>query len=77
MRLVTFSDGKATRIGALQGDAVLDITAADPALPKDMLGLIAGGAAMLAAARDAVARAPVVAAARLLAGIAVPQRLAP
>jgi len=29
MRLVTFSDGKATRIGALQGDAVLDITAAD------------------------------------------------
>ncbi|NCY26036.1 MAG: fumarylacetoacetate hydrolase, partial [Alphaproteobacteria bacterium] len=49
MRLVTFSDGNATRIGALQGEAVLDITAADSALPKDMLGLIAGGAAMLAA----------------------------
>jgi len=74
MRLVTFSDGKATRIGALQGDAVLDITAADPALPKDMLGLIAGGAAMLAAARDAAARAPVVAAARLLAPIPRPPK---
>ena len=74
MRLVTFSDGMGTRIGALDGEAVLDITAADPALPRDMLALIAGGTVSLAAAKAAAAKAPVVTGAKLLAPIPRPPK---
>ncbi len=69
MRLVTFSDAHGARIGVLDGDAVRDLHAADPHLPRDMIGLIAGGVPALAAARAAAARAPVVADAKLLAPI--------
>jgi 2-keto-4-pentenoate hydratase/2-oxohepta-3-ene-1,7-dioic acid hydratase in catechol pathway len=42
MRLVTFEtgDGSGPRVGALDGDSVLDLTAADPNLPTDMVDLI-------------------------------------
>ena len=44
MRLVTFSDAAGVRIGALdEAGALRDITAVAPSLPRDMLGLIAGG----------------------------------
>ncbi|MBY0338316.1 MAG: fumarylacetoacetate hydrolase family protein [Acetobacteraceae bacterium] len=67
MRLVTFDDGKGARVGALSPrDEVLDLAAADPGLPRDMLGLIALGAE---AARAAAARAPVATGAKLLAPI--------
>ncbi len=74
MRLVTFSDAGGTRIGALDGEAVLDITAVDGSLPRDMLALIAGGAATLAGARAAAAHAPKVQGARLLAPIPRPPK---
>ncbi|MEO1080254.1 MAG: fumarylacetoacetate hydrolase family protein [Pseudomonadota bacterium] len=43
MRLVTFSDGASTRIGALRGDRVVDFSLADPGLPGDMIALLRGG----------------------------------
>ncbi|CAH0211404.1 fumarylacetoacetate hydrolase family protein [Roseomonas sp. CECT 9278] len=75
MRLVTFRDGKGTRIGALDdAGKVLDLAAADASLPRDMLALIAGGEATLAAARAAEATAPVAADAVLLAPIPRPAK---
>lgn len=43
MKLATFKDGKGTRIGLVEGNEVLDLTAADPELPKDMISLLALG----------------------------------
>jgi len=75
VRLVTFSDSQGVRIGALdEAGRVLDLAAADPALPREMLALIAGGPAALAAARAAAERAPVAEGARLLAPIPRPAR---
>ncbi|MBR0670841.1 fumarylacetoacetate hydrolase family protein [Neoroseomonas soli] len=73
MRLVTFRDARGTRIGALdEAGKVLDLLAADVALPRDMLGLIAGGDAALAAARAAEDKAPVAEGAVILAPIPRP-----
>lgn len=73
MRLVTFRDGKGTRIGALdETGQVLDLLAADAALPRDMLALIAGGS--LAAARKAAEAAPVAQGATILAPIPRPAK---
>ncbi|MEO3473895.1 fumarylacetoacetate hydrolase family protein [Roseomonas sp. CAU 1739] len=73
MRLVTFRDGKGTRIGALDdAGKVLDLLAVDAALPRDMLALIAGDA--LAAARAAEVRAPVAEGATILAPIPRPAK---
>ena len=75
MRLVTFKDARGLRVGALDGHgAVRDLTAADASLPRDMVGLIAGGAAAWAAARDAAARAPVAEGAVLCALIPRPAK---
>lgn len=80
MRLVTFSDGDERRIGVLgDGDKVLDLAAARPDLPRDMLGFIALGDRALGAAGDAVAEAPKdalipVSAVNLLAPIPRPAR---
>ncbi|MBP0464945.1 fumarylacetoacetate hydrolase family protein [Roseomonas sp. PWR1] len=75
MRLVTFRDGKGTRIGALDdAGKVLDLAAADGTLPQGMLALIAGGTAALDAARAAAARAPVAEGATLLAPIPRPAK---
>jgi 2-keto-4-pentenoate hydratase/2-oxohepta-3-ene-1,7-dioic acid hydratase in catechol pathway len=73
MRLVTFRDGRGTRIGALDATGkVLDLLAADASLPRDMLALIAGDG--LAAARAAAETAPVVADATILAPIPRPAK---
>lgn len=75
MRLVTFRDGKGTRIGALdEAGKVLDLAAADPALPREMLALIGGGEVALAAARAAQATAPVAEGAAILAPIPRPAK---
>ncbi len=55
MHLVTFTRGGKGRVGALEGGTVFDLSALDGSLPAEMLGLIRGGAAALAAARGAVA----------------------
>ncbi len=47
MRLATFSDGASPRIGAVVGDAVVDLSSLAP----DMLSLIDGGPTLLAQAR--------------------------
>lgn len=56
MRLVTFRQAGAVKIGALieQGNLIVDFRAADATLPADMLGFIAAGPAALQAARAAV-----------------------
>jgi 2-keto-4-pentenoate hydratase/2-oxohepta-3-ene-1,7-dioic acid hydratase in catechol pathway len=75
MRLVTFKDPRGVRIGALDGQgAVRDLAAADTSLPRDMIGLIAGGATAWAAAQKAAARAPVAEGAALLAPIPWPAK---
>jgi 2-keto-4-pentenoate hydratase/2-oxohepta-3-ene-1,7-dioic acid hydratase in catechol pathway len=75
MRLVTFSDAAGVRIGALdKAGALRDITAVAPSLPRDMLGLIAAGPAALAAAQDALGKAPIVAGAKILAPIPRPPK---
>lgn len=75
MRLVTFRDGKGTRIGALdEAGRVLDLAAADAALPREMLALIAGGDAALRAARAAEVTAPVAEGAAILAPIPRPAK---
>jgi 2-keto-4-pentenoate hydratase/2-oxohepta-3-ene-1,7-dioic acid hydratase in catechol pathway len=53
MKLVTFTHAGATRIGVVAGDAVVDLAAADPALPRTMIGLLEAGASAL----EAVGRA--------------------
>ncbi len=43
MRLVTFYNGDTTRLGALRGDRIIDLAAADARLPDSLLGLLRGG----------------------------------
>jgi 2-keto-4-pentenoate hydratase/2-oxohepta-3-ene-1,7-dioic acid hydratase in catechol pathway len=63
MRWVTFADERGERLGALDdAGRVRDVTAADPSLPHDMLGLIASGRRVDPAL---VRRAPIIAEARL------------
>jgi 2-keto-4-pentenoate hydratase/2-oxohepta-3-ene-1,7-dioic acid hydratase in catechol pathway len=79
MRLLTFEEGGAVRIGvqAQRDGDIVDLAAAMPALPRDMLAFIRLGAEGLSAARHALqarsARLPF-AAARLLAPIPRPAR---
>jgi len=76
MRLVTFRDAQGERVGALDpNDAatVLDLRAAEPSLPADMLRLI-GDPAAQEAARAALTRAPAATGARLLAPIPRPAK---
>jgi 2-keto-4-pentenoate hydratase/2-oxohepta-3-ene-1,7-dioic acid hydratase in catechol pathway len=76
MRLATFVDDAGIRIGVMDGEALCDIATADPSLPRDMLGLIAGGAALLRRVAAAAAIAPRLppGAVRLLAPIPRPAR---
>lgn len=48
MRLVTFTHGGSTRTGAMKGDLVIDLHAADPDIPDEMVALLRGGEATLA-----------------------------
>lgn len=57
MRLATFTQGGATRLGLVEGDEVLDLTSADARLPIDLRGLLERGAEGLQAAAAAAPRA--------------------
>lgn len=54
MRLLTFARGDQRRVGARAGDGIVDLNRADPAIPADMIGLLAGGKSALDAAGSAV-----------------------
>ena len=56
MRIATFTHGETTRLGIADGDAIVDLSAAAPALPRDMIGFLAAGSPALAAAREVAAR---------------------
>lgn len=55
MKLVSFTHGGSTRIGAVEGDEVVDFSASSQGLPPDMLTLLEQGAAALQAAQAACA----------------------
>ena len=57
MRLATFTHAGVTRIGLVLGDELVDLSEADPALPRTLEELLAGGAPALAAAERARGRA--------------------
>ena len=54
MKLATFTQGNSTRIGVLDGDAIIDLSVAAPNLPREMCAFLAAGAPALAAAKQAV-----------------------
>lgn len=53
MKLVTFTSQDATRVGVVVDEAVVDLAAAAPALPREMCAFLAAGPSALAAARAA------------------------
>lgn len=53
MKLATFTQAGATRIGVVDGEAIVDLSAAAPDLPTEMCAFLAAGADALAAARQA------------------------
>ncbi len=53
MKLTTYSYRGITSIGRIDGESIVDLHAADAALPSTMLELLRGGPAMLARAREA------------------------
>jgi 2-keto-4-pentenoate hydratase/2-oxohepta-3-ene-1,7-dioic acid hydratase in catechol pathway len=55
MKLATFTADDKTRIGVVDGDDMVDLSAAAPSLPCNMRDFIAAGPSALATARDAVA----------------------
>jgi 2-keto-4-pentenoate hydratase/2-oxohepta-3-ene-1,7-dioic acid hydratase in catechol pathway len=57
MKLATFTHQRATRIGVVEPDGVVDLSVAAPELPRDMLGLLEAGPAALETARRAAASA--------------------
>jgi acylpyruvate hydrolase len=58
MRLMMFEKGKGTALGLVEGKSVVDLSAGDPSLPKDLKALIAAGPGALAAAEATAAKAP-------------------
>jgi 2-keto-4-pentenoate hydratase/2-oxohepta-3-ene-1,7-dioic acid hydratase in catechol pathway len=56
MKLVTFSDAAGPRVGVLEQSSgtVVDLSAAAPALPREMTAFVGAGAAALGAARAAL-----------------------
>jgi 2-keto-4-pentenoate hydratase/2-oxohepta-3-ene-1,7-dioic acid hydratase in catechol pathway len=54
MRLISYRSGGATRLGARADGAVIDLNAVDPAVPADIVALLEGGDAAMAAARAAL-----------------------
>jgi len=53
MKLITFTHGGTTRIGRVDGETVIDLSAAAPDLPTEMVAFLEAGDAALAAARAA------------------------
>ena len=76
MKLATFTHAGSTRIGAVDGEAIVDLAAAAPSLPRDMLGFLEAGSEALAAAKAAIASGPrlPLASVRLEAPIARPPK---
>ena len=58
MRLATFTHQGSTRIGVIDGDAAVDVCAASPKLPQEMVTLLSGGAEAMEALRRAGENAP-------------------
>jgi 2-keto-4-pentenoate hydratase/2-oxohepta-3-ene-1,7-dioic acid hydratase in catechol pathway len=58
MKLMMFEKGSGAGLGLVEGDSVIDLAAADAALPKDLAALIAAGPAALAQVKAAAAKAP-------------------
>jgi 2-keto-4-pentenoate hydratase/2-oxohepta-3-ene-1,7-dioic acid hydratase in catechol pathway len=56
MKLCTFEHGDQTRIGVVVEDAVVDLAAAAPELPREMTALLAAGPRALHAAANAASR---------------------
>ncbi len=54
MKLITFLENGAPRIGVVDGEALVDLAAADPSLPTEMTAFLAGGRTALAAATGAL-----------------------
>jgi 2-keto-4-pentenoate hydratase/2-oxohepta-3-ene-1,7-dioic acid hydratase in catechol pathway len=76
MKLATFSHRGPTRIGAVEGEEIVDLAAAAPALPREMRGFLEAGPDALAAAHAALAGGPRIplAEVRLAAPIARPPK---
>jgi 2-keto-4-pentenoate hydratase/2-oxohepta-3-ene-1,7-dioic acid hydratase in catechol pathway len=53
MRLATFTHDGATRIGVVIDDSIVDLAAATPELPRDMIAFLAAGGNALERARNA------------------------
>jgi acylpyruvate hydrolase len=54
---LAFDDGGTARLGVLLGQSVVDLARAAPELPRDLVGLIRGGAGAMSAAAEAAQRA--------------------
>jgi 2-keto-4-pentenoate hydratase/2-oxohepta-3-ene-1,7-dioic acid hydratase in catechol pathway len=76
MKLCTFTHGIATRIGVVDGDAIVDLAPVAPGLPREMVAFLEAGPEALAAAHAAIAKGPRIpfAEARLEAPIARPPK---
>ena len=59
MRLVTFDQSGAARLGVCAGDNVVDLSKAAPDLPRDLVALIGAGKDDFAAADRAAKTAPI------------------
>jgi len=57
MKLCTFLRAGAARVGVVDGDHVVDLAAAAPGLPRDLVALLAAGPSALAQAKSAAASA--------------------
>lgn len=55
MKLARFTESDSTRVGIAVGEEIVDLAAAAPGLPRDMIGLLEAGDAALEAASEAVA----------------------
>ena len=55
MKLATFTHGGTTRIGVVDGDEVVDLSAAAPDLPREMVAFLEAGSKAMHAAREALA----------------------
>jgi 2-keto-4-pentenoate hydratase/2-oxohepta-3-ene-1,7-dioic acid hydratase in catechol pathway len=58
VKLARFDDGRGPRLGAVEGDEVADLTAADPAFGDDPVPLLEAAAEGIAAAERTARRAP-------------------
>ncbi|MEZ5857024.1 MAG: fumarylacetoacetate hydrolase family protein [Hyphomicrobiaceae bacterium] len=58
MKLMMFENGQGSVLGVVDGDTVVDLSAADDSLPRTLLGLIGVGPGVMAAVKTAAAKAP-------------------